>query len=163
MIFAKCKGISLFLDKKHLLWRTSLKQFSLITHSGTVPLGRTEFAGLRPSGGQGNMFCFFPENSKVILSFPDFYLKSICWKYSPPFLKKISSFFGFVFRNVHNFILSSPPHLLQKITPILQVTGPVRQGQGQSWVLCSKDGWFSTAALGASIARGPLLYKDPKE
>lgn len=31
VIFPKCKGISLFLDKKHLLWLTSLNQFSLIT------------------------------------------------------------------------------------------------------------------------------------
>lgn len=160
--FLSAKEFLFFLIKSICCGWQVLISFHSSLSLGIMPLGRTEFPtwipGLRPSGGQRNMFYFFPENSKVILSFSDFYLKSICWKYSP-FLK----FPFFFFWNVHNFILSSPPHLLQKITPMLQVTGPVRQGQGQSWVLCSKDGWFSTVALGTTIARAPLLYRDPKE
>lgn len=159
--FLSAKEFLFFLIKSICCGGQGLISFHSSLSSGIVPPGRTELPtwipGLRPSGEQGNMFCFFPENSKVILSFPDFYLKSICWKYSPRFLK-----FPF-FWNVHNFILPSPPDSLQKITPMLQGTGSVRQGQEQSWVLCSKDGWSSTAALGASIARALLLYRDPKE
>lgn len=89
--FLSAKEFLFFLIKSICCGGQGLISFHSSLSSGIVPPGRTELPtwipGLRPSGEQGNMFCFFPENSKVILSFPDFYLKSICWKYSPRFLK----------------------------------------------------------------------------